>query len=146
MARLVVLALALGAAVCLPIAAQSFSFNTGDATLDVTLNSINVQAQANIGPYTADLSASFGVGQPQIQVWLTQDKLQPAEVYLVLEMGRIASKPPATVIAVYKKNRGRGWGAVAKALGIKPGSAEFKALKGSAEDRDRKGRGGGKKK
>jgi hypothetical protein len=145
MARRLVFVLALGAAICIPIAAQSFSFNTGDASLDVTLNSINVQAQANIGPYTADLSATFGVGQPQIQVWLTQEKLQPAEVYLVLEMGRIVSQPPATVIAAYKKNKGKGWGAVARALGIKPGSAEFKALKGSAEDRDRKGKGGKKK-
>jgi hypothetical protein len=145
MARHLLFAIAFAAAASVPLAAQTFSFNTGDASLDVTLNSINVQAQANIGPYTADLSASFGVGQPQIQVWLTENKLQPAEVFLVLEMGKIASKPPATVIAVYKKNKGKGWGAVAKALGIKPGSPEFKALKGSADERDRKTKGGKKK-
>jgi hypothetical protein len=137
MTRHFVLIAALLAAAGFPLAAQSFSFNTGDASLDVTLTSINVQASAQIGPYTADLSATFGVAQPQIQTWITVDKLQPAEAYLVLEMGRIASKPPATVIEVYKKNRGKGWGAVARSLGIKPGSPEFKALKGNAVERDK---------
>ncbi len=138
MARRGLLLVALMAALCIPLGAQTFSFATGDASLDVTLNSLNVQATANIGPYTADLSASFGVGQPQIQVWMTEEKLQPAEVFMVLELGKVASKPPASVIAVYRANKGKGWGAVAKALGIKPGSAAFKALKASAVDKDRK--------
>lgn len=126
------------AAASLPLSAQTFSFGTGDATLDVTLNSINVQATANIGPYTAELSASFGVGQPQIQAWLTVDKMEPAEVYLALELGKLSGKPPATVVTLYKQNKGKGWGAVAKALGIKPGSAAFKALKTNASDRNQK--------
>ena len=129
---------ALMTALTIPLTAQTFSFNTGDASLDVTLNSLNVQARADIGPFTAEMNATFGVQQPQIQIWMTEEKLQPAEVFLVLEMGRIASKPPASVIAVYKKNKGRGWGAVAKALGIKPGSAEFKALKSSAQEKDKR--------
>ncbi|HVP17513.1 MAG TPA: hypothetical protein VMU36_00850 [Spirochaetia bacterium] len=61
----------------LPLGAQSFSFNRGDASLDVTLNSLNVQARAAIGPYTADLSASFAVEQPRIRAWMTVESLQP---------------------------------------------------------------------
>jgi hypothetical protein len=125
----------------LPLAAQAFSFGTGDATLDVSLNSINVQAQANIGPYTADLSVAFGVEQPQIQAWMTVDKMQPAEVYLVLELGKLSGKPPAAVVTVYRQNKGKGWGAVAKALGIKPGSAAFKALKANASEKEQKLKG-----
>lgn len=145
MARRLFLTIALAALLSIPLAAQSFSFNTADASLDVTLNSLNVQARADIGPYTADLSASFGVGQPQIQVWMTQDNLQPAEVFLVLELGKLSSKPPASVIAVYKKNKGKGWGAVARALGIKPGCAQFKALKSSAAEKNEKVKGGKKR-
>ena len=137
MANRCFLALALMAALGVPLAAQTFSFNTGDASLDVTLNSLNVQASADVGPFTAELSASFGVAQPQIKVWMAEERLQPAEVYLVLELGRIASRPPASVIAVYRVNKKKGWGAVAKALGIRPGSPEFKALKSSAVERDR---------
>jgi hypothetical protein len=135
--RLLLMA-ALLVSLCIPLAAQTFSFGTGDATLDVTLNSLNVQAKADIGPFTAELSASFGVAQPQIQSWITVEKLQPAEAYLVLELGKVASKPPATVLAAYKANKAKGWGAVAKALGIKPGSAEFKALKAATVEKDKK--------
>jgi hypothetical protein len=56
----------------------------------------------------------------------------------MLELGRIAKKPPATVLEVYKKNKSQGWGAVAQAVGIKPGSPEFKALKAKASERNRK--------
>ncbi len=125
----------------LPVSAQSFSFSTGDASLDVTLSSINVQAQANLGPYTADLSVTFGVAQPQVQAWMTVDQLQPAEVYLALELGKLSGKPPTAVVALYKQNKGKGWGAVAKALGIKPGSAAFKALKAHASEKDQKLKG-----
>ncbi len=138
MSRRFLFTIALLAALSIPLAAQTFSFNTGDASLDITLNSLNVQANADIGPFTADLSASFGVEQPQIQTWITVEKLQPAEVYLVLQLGTIASRPPASVIAVYKQNKGKGWGAVARSLGIKPGSPKFKALKDSAVEKDKK--------
>jgi len=33
------------------------------------------------------------------------------------------------VIDSYRKNKSKGWGALARDLGIKPGSKEFKALK-----------------
>jgi hypothetical protein len=138
MARRLLFTIALLAALSIPLAAQTFSFNTGDASLDLTLNSLNVQARADVGPYTLELSASYGVKQPQIQTWMTEEKLQPAEVYLVLELGKIASRTPASVIAVYRQNKGKGWGTVAKALGIKPGSPEFKALKNSAVEKNKK--------
>ena len=126
------------AAITIPLAAQTFSFGTGDAGLDISLSSINVQAQANLGPFTADLSVSFGVPQSQVQAWITVEKLQPAEVYFMLELSKIAAKPPAKVIETYRANKGKGWGAVAKALGIKPGSPEFKALKAKVADKDKK--------
>ena len=37
--------------------------------------------------------------------------------------------PPEHVVDQYRKNKGQGWGVIAKSLGIKPGSAEFHALK-----------------
>jgi hypothetical protein len=41
----------------------------------------------------------------------------------------MTQKPPETVLHVYQANRGKGWGVIAKSLGIKPGSREFHALK-----------------
>jgi hypothetical protein len=138
MARRLLVAVLFVVSLGLPLAAQTVAFKSGDAGLDGTLNSLNLQAKAGLGSFTVQLSADYGVKQSQLQVWLSVEKLQPAELYLVLELGRIAGKPPAAVIEVYKQNKGKGWGAVARAMGIKPGSAEFKALKASAAARDKK--------
>jgi hypothetical protein len=48
---------------------------------------------------------------------------------MVFQLGQMARTQPERVLAVYKPNRKKGWGAIAKELGIKPGSAEFHALK-----------------
>ncbi len=146
MARTLLCAALVAAAMAAPLSAQTFSFNTGDASLDVTLNSLNVSARADIGPFTADMSASFGVSQPQVQAWINVERLQPAEVFLALEIGKIAARPPAVVIETYKKNRGKGWGAVARSLGIKPGSPQFKALKAATSEKNEKIKARGKKK
>jgi hypothetical protein len=138
MARCFLLATLVLAALGLPLAAQTVAFASGDAGLDATLSSLNVQASADIGSFTAQLSADFGVKQVQIQTWMKAERLQPAEIYLLLELGRIAKKPPAAVLEIYKPNRRKGWGAVAQSLGIKPGSREFKALKAAASGRDKK--------
>jgi hypothetical protein len=137
MSRRVFFCAVLAAGIVVPLAAQ-ITFRSGDRELDGVLTSLNIEAAARIGPFTADLSVSYGVPQPQIQGWLSKDKLQPAEAFLVLELARISKKKPAVVLEIYKKNRGAGWGAVARSLGIKPGSAQFKALKaGTIRQRDR---------
>ena len=135
------LAAAVAALSAASLSAQTISFSTGDAGLDVSLSSLDLQARNDDGAFTTELSVSFQVEQPQIQTWITVEKLQPAEVYLVLELAKVSRRPPASVITVYKKNRGKGWGAVARALGIRPGSAEFRALKADADDRDHRARG-----
>jgi hypothetical protein len=122
---------------CMPLAAQTFVLMTGDSGLDITLSSLNVEARSDMGSFTTELSVTFQVRQTQIQSWITVERLQPAEIYLVLELARISRKPPATVIVVYRKYRGRGWGVVARELGIRPGSAEFREWKADADDRDR---------
>jgi hypothetical protein len=59
---------------------------------------------------------------------------------LILELAKILKKPVDDVFTVYKSNRGKGWGAISKELGIKPGSPEFHALKNSAGNKAQKGK------
>jgi hypothetical protein len=49
---------------------------------------------------------------------------------MCLQLGYMTKKPLNVVLQTYKKNTGKGWGNIAKQLGIKPGSPEFHALKG----------------
>jgi hypothetical protein len=48
------------------------------------------------------------------------------------------------VLEIYERDHGQGWGVIAKRLGIKPGSAEFHALKGDMGKSHAKRQGGGK--
>ena len=48
-------------------------------------------------------------------------------------LAKATHRPVLTVAERYKKNPGKGWGVVAKDLGIKPGSSEFHELKRGAE-------------
>ena len=98
------------------------------ADLDGFLSSLNVQARADLPGFKAKLSAQFGVPLPRIEAIVAQVKL-PGDAFMCLELGRMAHRPPETVVRTYQRGKGKGWGVLAKELGIKPGSAEFHALK-----------------
>jgi hypothetical protein len=110
------------------IGAQTLSFGLGDAALEASLNDIGASAKVDLPGFTAEVSLQWGLPQVQIQTILSQG-LAPAEAYLAAGLASISGKPVAVVVESYKKNKAKGWGAIAKELGIKPGSKEFKALK-----------------
>jgi hypothetical protein len=64
--------------------------------------------------------------------------------YVVLRLGEISGQPTEDVIKKYKSGKGQGWGALAKSLGIKPGSKEFKELKNGDDLYDKSDKGGSK--
>ncbi|RQW77470.1 MAG: hypothetical protein EHM51_01710 [Geobacter sp.] len=96
--------------------------------LDGFLNSLNIQAQADQNGFSGRLSAQFGVPQARVQVILGSVQ-QPADAFMCLQLGQMTQKPAGTVLKVYQSHKGKGWGVIAKELGIKPGSSEFHALK-----------------
>lgn len=101
---------------------------TAWADLDSFLGSLNVQAQTDLPGFKARLSAQFGVPIPRIDTIITQVKA-PADAFMCLQLGQMSRKAPETVVTTYQSGKGKGWGVIAKELGIKPGSAEFHALK-----------------
>jgi hypothetical protein len=96
--------------------------------LDSFLSEINVVAHADLGGFRADLSATFGVSSGQVD-GLFEIFDEPADVYLTLRIGELAKVPIHHVVTEYRTHQGQGWGVIAKNLGIKPGSANFHALK-----------------
>ena len=104
----------------LPVSAQ--------AALDIFLSDLNAQARADIKSFGAKLSAQFGVPLPQIQSIIKTVEL-PGDAFMCLELSRMTNIQLDEVVSTYKRNKSKGWGAIARELGIKPGSSEFKALK-----------------
>ena len=89
---------------------------------------LNVRAEADRDSFKAQLSARFNIGNAQVKVVLGNVD-SPADAYIVLCLGEMSSKSIDYVLNEYKANKNQGWGALAKSLGIKPGSKEFHALK-----------------
>jgi hypothetical protein len=92
------------------------------------LNHVNIQAQADLSHFSAQVSTQFGVPQAQVRVVLGQVS-SPADAFMVFQLGQMSGRPPNEVMQVYQDNRGRGWGVIAQRLGIRPGSRAFHALK-----------------
>jgi hypothetical protein len=121
--------------------------------LDDFLANVNIQARADMPGFSAKISTQFGVPLPEVQA-IVQTVRDPADAFMVFQLGQFARVPTDRVMAVYKPKRKKGWGAIAKELGIKPGSAEFHALKrgdlhftgqpGAYDDHNGKGKGKGK--
>ena len=124
------------------------------ASLDSFMANLNIQAQADLPGFKAKVSAQFGVPVPQVDMVFAK-VAAPADVFMTFQLGQMTNKPAPVVLQSYQSNKGKGWGVIAKELGIKPGSAEFHALKrgdlhftgqpgASAEQPPGKGKGKGK--
>ncbi len=114
-------------------------YNTGDIQLNASLTKIDANAQLDFGGFKADLSASYNVSTGKIDSWSADLGMKAGDIYLALETAKITKKPVDEVVIVYQKHKDKGWGVIAKELGIKPGSPEFHALKNSAGGKASKG-------
>lgn len=101
---------------------------TANADLDGFLGNLNVQARADLPGFKAKASAQFGIPLPHVQ-GIIDIVPTPADAFMCLQIGVMIGKSPQAVAEIFNHNRQKGWGAMAKELGIKPGSAEFHALK-----------------
>lgn len=94
------------------------------------MKDFNIKAEADLSDFKARLSTRFKIGNAEINAVLSSVD-NSADAYMVFRLGEMAGKSPEEVVNKYKSGKGKGWGALAKSLGIKPGSEEFHALKNS---------------
>jgi len=92
------------------------------------IEGFNIQAQSDPSGFKARLATRFKIGDVQVDALLSNVD-EPADAYLMLRLGEMSGKPVDYVVDKYRHNKRKGWGALAKSLGIKPGSEEFHALK-----------------
>lgn len=128
-----------------------FTATTGDSDMDNFLIGIHNTAVKDINTFNADVSATFGIPIPKISA--TLKLLSPGDLYMAAQLSLSVNKPFDEVVSTYQSNKTKGWGAIAKEMGIKPGSAEFHAMKksmkkgnGNSGDKSSNGNSGGKEK
>lgn len=113
------------------------------------IKDFNIKAEADPAGFRVRLGARFKVGEAEINTVIGKVE-KPADAYMVLRLAEISAKPVDYVLNEYLSGKGKGWGVIAKNLGIKPGSKEFHALKqrddlyGDQKVKD-KGKGRGRK-
>jgi len=96
--------------------------------LQAFMHHVDAQARADMNGFYATVSAQFGV--PEVQVRAVVGKVHdPADAFMIFQIGHMSGQPLDRVFPVYESHKKQGWGAMAKELGIKPGSPEFHALK-----------------
>lgn len=127
------LTLALGLSLSGVAASQVISYNprTGDVYLDSQLGYMNDYGRGgNRDYFVDDVVNSFGAPRYLVNDLLNERRWNPGDVYYACALAYQLRRPCGDVVKQYDQNRGQGWGVVAQRMGIKPGSAQFHALKG----------------
>ncbi len=111
--------------------AQTVGYNirTGDVWVDNRLGEINDYGNRYRDPFVNEMTQQYGAPRSLIEQLLGQRGWAPADVYYACAIARSLNLPCLDVVREYDRNPGQGWGAVAKRMGIKPGSPAFHALK-----------------
>ena len=105
------------------------------------MKDMNLRAEADPSGFRARLEARFRVAGIDVEAVLGHVG-RLADAYVLFRLGEMSNQPMDRVVERYRAQKGKGWGALAKSLGIKPGSREFHALKQGQDLYD--GAGGGK--
>ncbi|MGL6290264.1 MAG: hypothetical protein ACRC2H_06225 [Silanimonas sp.] len=112
----------------------AFGFNprSGDAWIDAQLGDVNVFARGNLDGYVDEVVVSTGAPSYYVRELVVERGWAPGDVYYACLIARELGRPCTYVVDAYDREmrgRGRGWGALAQELGIRPGSAAFHDLK-----------------
>ena len=100
------------------------------------IKDFNIKAEADKSGFKAKLETRFNIGNTEVNAVLSTVD-DPADAYIVLRLGEMSGNTTEDVIKRYKSGKGKGWGVLAKSLGIKPGSKEFKALKNGEDFKEK---------
>lgn len=107
--------------------------STGDRQFDATLGILGNEAKADPGGFVEQLSSRYGVPEREIQHARETYGLGAGDLFMATALAGASRRPVLSIAGEYRKNQGKGWGVMAKSLGIKPGSREFHELKAGAQ-------------
>lgn len=114
-------------------AAQDFTFGwnprTGDVWVDTWLSDMNHYGSRYRQPFIDEMVRYHGAPRDLVTDLLLERHWAPGDIYYACALAQVIGRPCRYVVDEWDRSHGEGWGAVAKRLGIKPGSAEFHRLK-----------------
>ncbi len=113
--------------------AQDYTFGwdprSGDAWVDTWLGDMNRYGSRYRDPFVDEMVRYYGAPRDLVTDLLLNRHWAPGDIYYACAMASVMGRPCRYVVEVWERDHEQGWGAVARSLGIKPGSAEFHRLK-----------------
>jgi len=109
------------------------SGNSGDRKLDGTLEKITLEAGDDHDGFLDQLGASLNLPEPELRQARDRYGLATNDLYMAAALAKASGRPVLNVAEDYRKDPGKGWGVMAKDMGIKPGSREFQHMKDGAD-------------
>jgi hypothetical protein len=113
--------------------AQDFTFGwnprSGDVWMDNWLGDMNNYGYRYREPFVDEMVRYHGAPRDLVSDLLINRRWAPGDVYMACSIASLIGRPCRYVVEQYERDHGQGWGAIAKRMGIKPGSAEFHRLK-----------------
>lgn len=124
--------------------AQDFAFGwnprSGDVWMDAWLGDMNRYGGRYRDAFVDEL-VRYHAAPRDLVVDLLARRWAPGDIYFACALAKLAGRPCRYVVEQWERDHGQGWGAMAKRLGIKPGSPQFHQLKrGVVPSYDRWGR------
>lgn len=119
--------------------AQAFAPNTGDNEMNGILKDINSKAIGNLEGFAKDVAGKFKVAKAKIDQAVKI--MAPGDVFMSAQVASILKKPFEEVTKAFQVNKHKGWGVIAKDLGIKPGSPAFHEMKKAMKSHGSSGHG-----
>lgn len=117
----------------------AFTPRTGDAEMDAVLQEVSTKAKDDASGFITETATAFNVPKTKVQELL--QVMDPGDAYMTLQTAEVTNKPVDEVKDAYIKEKDKGWGQIAKNLGIKPGSKEFHVLKSKIKgNKEKKGK------
>jgi len=102
---------------------------SGDVWVDTYLSDMNRYGHRYREPFIDELVRYHSAPRPLVVELLERRRWAPGDVYYACAIASIIGRPCRYVVDEYERDRGQGWGNIAKRMGIKPGSPEFHRLK-----------------
>lgn len=102
--------------------------------IDQDKNTIDAKAKVNLGKVKSEIGVRYDIDDKKFEILSGKFEMSAGDIVIAAEIRKRNGKDIEEIASIYQKNKNKGWGVLAKELGIKPGSAEFHQLKAGVHD------------
>ena len=92
------------------------------------VDNLNVSASSDRSRFKHDVALEFGISVGRFDR-LAATLGSVGDAYMSLRIGKLSRRSVDDVVRIRQSSPGKGWGKIARQMGIKPGSDEFMQLK-----------------